>query len=52
MDNNLAYYIFVLIVIIVGLVLAKRVATCLLKSVVLFITLIALLAIYWLFIKQ
>jgi hypothetical protein len=46
--DNVGYYIFVLAVIIVGAALIKRIASCMLKTVV-FIVVLAILAYVYLF---
>ncbi len=47
--NNFAYYIFALIVLIVGFFIVKKVATCMIKAVVTVIVLAILGGIYWLY---
>lgn len=47
--GNIGYYIFVLAVIIVGVALIKRIASCALKTLV-FVVLIAVLAYVYLFV--
>lgn len=45
--SNFAYYAFALIVLIVGLMILKKVATCMVKMVVTFIMMAVLLGVYW-----
>lgn len=47
--SNFAYYAFALIVLIVGLMILKKVATCMVKMVVAFIMIAVLLGVYWLY---
>ena len=47
--SNFAYYAFALIVLIVGLMILKKVATCMVKMVVAFIMIAMLLGVYWLY---
>lgn len=47
--SNFAYYAFALIVLIVGLMILKKVATCMIKMVVAFIMIAILLGVYWLY---
>ncbi len=46
MDENLTYYIFVLLAVIVGFLIVKRVASCLIKSIVLALLAAALVLYY------
>lgn len=51
MVNNLGYYIFILVAIIVAFLIIKKVASCLIRSIVA-IVLVAILAyIYWMYLK-
>lgn len=43
MDTSFAYYLFVLAAIVVGVVLVKKIASCLIKTVVL-LAIVALMA--------
>lgn len=47
--ENFAYYIFVLVAIIVGFFLVKKVATCLIKTLVTVIIVAVIAAVYWLY---
>lgn len=47
--GDFGYYVFALIVLIVGFMIVKKVATCMIKTVVSFIVLAILTAIYWLY---
>ena len=47
--SNFAYYAFALIVLIVGVMILKKVATCMVKMVVAFIMIAILLGVYWLY---
>ena len=48
--GDFGYYIFALVVLIVGSLVVKKVATCLIKTVVTVIVLAILAGIYWLYI--
>ena len=50
MDNFL-YYAFALVVLVVGLFILKKVATCMVKMVVGVIMIAVLFAIYWLYLS-
>ncbi len=43
------YYIFVLVALIVAFIVVKKVASCMIKSVLLLAMVVALAAIYWLY---
>lgn len=47
MDMDFSYYIFVLVAIIVGVIVIKKIASCLIKTAVLLIMVAALLYIYF-----
>lgn len=49
--ENLGYYIFVLVAIIVAFVVVKKVTTCLIKSIVCFILVGILALIYYLYLR-
>ena len=51
MDNNFLYYAFALAALVVGLLILKRVATCMIKTVVGIIMVAVLFAIYWLYLS-
>ena len=46
------YYVYVLVALIVAFLVVKKVASCLVKSVILAALVLALAAIYWLYFKQ
>ena len=46
--ENIGYYIFVLVALIVAFLVVKRVASCMIKSVILLALVVALAAIYYL----
>lgn len=48
--GDFGYYIFALVVLIVGFLVVKKVAICLIKTVVTVIVLAILAGIYWLYI--
>lgn len=45
----MGYYIFVLVALIVAFLVVKKVASCMIKSVILLVLVVALAAIYWLY---
>ena len=47
MGHNLAYYIFVLIAVVVGFFVVKKVANCLIKTLILMLIVGALLFVYF-----
>ena len=47
--GNIGYYIFVLVALIVAFLVVKKVASCMIKSVVLLAMVVALAAIYFLY---
>ena len=51
MSTNFGYYIFCLVVRIVGFMLVKKVAGCLIKSVIAIVAIVVLAAIYCLYLS-
>ena len=49
--DNLSYYIAILALIIIGFILVKKVASCLIKSIITIILAVVAAAIYWLYLK-
>ena len=49
--ENVGYYIFVLVAIIVAFLVIKKVASCLIKSAVLIAMVVALATIYYLYLR-
>ena len=47
--GNVSYYIFVLVALIVAFLVVKKVASCMIKAVVLLAMVVALAAIYFLY---
>ena len=47
--DNFAYYVFALVVLVVGFLIVKKVATCMIKAVVSLIVIAVLASIYWLY---
>ena len=47
--HNIGYYIFVLVALMVAFLVVKKVASCMIKSVVLLAIIVALAAIYYLY---
>ena len=52
MQNNIGYYLFALAVIIVAFLVVKRVASCLIKSIVTLVLVAVLAFIYYYYIRQ
>ena len=50
-DSDFLYYAFALVALVVGLFILKKVATCLVKTVVGVILVAVLAAIYWLYLS-
>lgn len=48
--EDFGYYVFALVVLIVGFMIVKKVATCMIKTVVGIVVLAILAGIYWLYI--
>ena len=51
MDSDFLYYAFALVALVVGLFILKKVATCMVKTVVGVILVAVLAAIYWLYLS-
>lgn len=51
MVNNLGYYIFILVAIIVAFLIIKKVASCLIRSIVAIVLVAILTYIYWMYLK-
>ena len=49
--DNFVYYVFALVVLVVGFLIVKKVATCMIKTVVSLIVLAVLAGIYWLYLS-
>ena len=47
--DNFVYYVFALVVLVVGFLIVKKVATCMVKTVVSLIVFAVLAGIYWLY---
>ena len=52
MNSDFLYYAFALVALVVGLFILKKVATCMVKTVVGVILVAVLAAIYWLYLSQ
>lgn len=49
--DNAGYYIFLLVAVIVAFLVIKRVASCIIKSAILIAMVVALAAIYYLYLR-
>ena len=47
--GNIGYYVFALVAIMVAFIVVKKVASCMIKTVVLLVLILALAAIYYLY---
>ena len=47
--GNIGYYIFVLVALMVAFIVVRKVASCMIKSVVLLVLIVALAVIYYLY---
>lgn len=48
--DDFGYYIFALVVLVVGFLIVKKVATCLVKTIIGIVVLAILAGIYWMYI--
>lgn len=48
--DDFGYYIFALVVLVVGFLIVKKVATCLVKTIIGIVVLVILAGIYWMYI--
>jgi len=51
MESNITYYLALLALIIIGFFVVKKVASCLIKSVVTLVLVAVAAAIYWLYLR-
>jgi hypothetical protein len=49
--QNIGYYIFILVAIIVAFLIIKKVTTCLVRSIVLIVLIAVLGYIYWMYLR-
>lgn len=49
--ENLTYYLAILALIIIGFLVVKKVASCMIRSVVTIVLIVLAAAIYWLYLK-
>ena len=49
MDSSLSYYVFLILVFVVGIVIVKKIASCLIKTIVLFLLATGLALVYYVF---
>lgn len=47
--DDFGYYIFALVVLVVGFLIVKKVATCLVKTIIGIVVLVILAGIYWMY---
>lgn len=47
--DDFGYYIFALVVLVVGFLIVKKVATCLIKTIIGIVVLAILVGIYWMY---
>lgn len=51
MEQNYVYYIALLLLVIIGFLVVKKMASCLIKSVITMILVAVAVAIYWLYLR-
>jgi hypothetical protein len=51
METNITYYIALLALVIIGIFVVKKVASCLVKSIVTIVLLVLMAAIYWFYLR-
>ncbi len=51
METNITYYIALLALVIIGVFVVKKVASCLVRSIVTIVLLVLMAAIYWLYLR-
>lgn len=51
MTSNFTYYVFCILAITIGFLIVKRIASCLIKTIIGFITIAAIAAIYYMYIR-
>ena len=51
MEGNFIYYIMLLALIVIGFLVVKKVASCMIKSVVTIVRIVIAVAIYWLYLR-
>ena len=51
METNITYYIALLILIVIGFVVVKKVASCLIKSIITIVLVAIAVAIYYLYLQ-
>jgi len=51
MNNNLGFYLLALLAVIIGVTVIKKVASCLVRTVVLLVLMAALAALYYLYLR-
>ena len=51
MEGNIIYYIMLLALIVIGFLVVKKVASCMIKSIVTIVLIVIAVAIYWLYLR-
>ena len=51
MQSNIIYYVDLLLVIIIGFVVVKKVASCMIKSVITIVLIAVAVALYWFYLR-
>ena len=51
METNITYYIALLALVIIGVFVIKKVASCLVRSIVTIVLLVLMAAIYWFYLR-
>ena len=51
MEQNFIYYIALLLLVIIGFLVVKKMASCLIKSIITVVLIAVAVAIYWLYVR-
>jgi hypothetical protein len=51
MEQNFIYYIALLLLVIIGFLVVKKMASCLIKSIITVVLIAVAVAIYWLYLR-
>lgn len=49
--SSIGYYIAILLMVIIGFIVAKKVAGCLIRSIITLILIAIIIAIYWIYLR-
>ena len=51
MESNITYYVILLLLVIIGFLVVKRVASCMIKTIVTLLLIAVAIALYWLYLR-